>query len=372
MDNTQESLPLLSDDYIVEQIKRKIDQFVQDEGRVPDNWHDVFGPAVLPLPGLYSVAVEYMDSLRAELQPSPVARAASLRNRARGSATDVQAVPAKRSALLPVRHLQRDFFLCDLFDYALKGDMVTMEAPIFSLSTKKDLTKWHWRSADGKREVIVTPSVDGRATQHDKDVLIYITSQMTEALNRKRSDTDRRTVRFTAHDYFVATNRGTAKDDYVRFQESLDRLKGTTIKTNIETGGAKATSSFGLIDRWSIVQRSTTDGRMVAVEVVISDWLHRAIIATEVLTMHRDYFRLRKPLERRLYELARKHCGAQQSWKCGLALLQEKSGSRAQKNEFHRMLKKIKDDDAIPDYRLDLQGDLAIFTARRQAVTWAA
>ncbi len=30
--------------------------------------------------------------------------------------------------------------------------------------------------------------------------------------------------------------------------------------------------------------------------------------------MHRDYFRLRKPLERRMYELARKHCGKQDEW----------------------------------------------------------
>ncbi|MCA9184408.1 MAG: replication initiator protein A [Pirellulaceae bacterium] len=28
-----------------------------------------------------------------------------------------------------------------------------------------------------------------------------------------------------------------------------------------------------------------------------------------MLTLHRDYFRLRKPLERRVYEIARKHCG---------------------------------------------------------------
>ncbi|WP_443019818.1 replication initiator protein A [Sphingobium sp. CAP-1] len=28
-----------------------------------------------------------------------------------------------------------------------------------------------------------------------------------------------------------------------------------------------------------------------------------------MLTLNRRYFRLRKPLERRLYEIARKHCG---------------------------------------------------------------
>lgn len=31
--------------------------------------------------------------------------------------------------------------------------------------------------------------------------------------------------------------------------------------------------------------------------------------SSEILTISRDYFRLRKPLESRLYELARKCCG---------------------------------------------------------------
>ncbi len=36
-----------------------------------------------------------------------------------------------------------------------------------------------------------------------------------------------------------------------------------------------------------------------------------AIKAHEVLTLPPDYFRLRKPTERRIYEIARKHCGKQ-------------------------------------------------------------
>ena len=47
----------------------------------------------------------------------------------------------------------------------------------------------------------------------------------------------------------------------------------------------------------------------------------------EVLTLHRDYFRLRKPLERRMYELARKHCGKQDEWSISLELLRKKCGS---------------------------------------------
>jgi hypothetical protein len=46
----------------------------------------------------------------------------------------------KREKLLLVRHVERDFFLCDMFDYAMKDDGASMEAPIFTLTTRPDLT----------------------------------------------------------------------------------------------------------------------------------------------------------------------------------------------------------------------------------------
>ena len=124
-------------------------------------------------------------------------------------ATDVAKVAGKRAKLLPVRHVERDFFLCDMFDYAMKDDGASMEAPIFTLSTRPDLTVWHWESKDGNRALTVTPSVMGRATMFDKDVLIYVISQMTEALNCDRQDAKNRTVRFVVYDYLVTTNKPT-------------------------------------------------------------------------------------------------------------------------------------------------------------------
>lgn len=87
----------------------------------------------------------------------------------------------KSHKLLPDRHANHDFFLADLLDYAMKDDGASMEAPIFTLATQPDLSIWHWESKDGNRAVTVMPSVLGRATQHDKDVLIFVVSQMTEA-----------------------------------------------------------------------------------------------------------------------------------------------------------------------------------------------
>jgi hypothetical protein len=44
---------------------------------------------------------------------------------------------------------------------------------------------------------------------------------------------------------------------------------------------------------------------MQEVEIRLPDWVFNPTRAKEVLTLHRDYFQLRKPLERRMYELAR-------------------------------------------------------------------
>lgn len=271
------------------------------------------------------------------------------------SSTDVETDAAnakrERSKLLPARH-ERDFFLCDMFDYAIKDDGASMEAPIFTLATKPDLAVWNWESKDSSRSVEVYPSVKGRATQFDKDVLIFVVSQMTEALNCGREDAKNRTVRFVVYDYLVSTNKPTGGSQYGRLEAAFDRLAGTRIKTDIKTGGQREKQNFGIIDSWTIIEKSPDDERMIAVEVTLSKWLFNAVQAHEVLTIHRDYFRLRKPLERRLYELARKHCGQQALWTIGLELLREKCGAHSHVRAFRSQVLEIISADTLPEYRM--------------------
>ncbi len=273
--------------------------------------------------------------------------------------------------LIRQRHPNRDFFLADMFDYAMKDDGASMEAPIFTLATKPDLSVWEWTSKDGNKSIKVTPSVLGRATQHDKDVLIYVVSQLTEALNRGREDAKHRVVRFTVYDFLVTTNRGVSGDDYQRLQEAFERLRGTSITTDIKTGGQRVREGFGVIDRWKIIEKSPGDERMVAIEVTLSEWLYNAVSAFEVLTIHPDYFRLRKPLARRLYELARKHCGHQAMWAIDLELLRDKSGSKSKIKEFRRMVRAIEADDSLPEYRIMLGHDdkVTFYTRDRARLT---
>jgi plasmid replication initiation protein len=210
----------------------------------------------------------------------------------------------------------------------------------------------------------IKPGHDGCATIHDKDLWIYCISQLVEAMNRGRDDIGR-TVRFVAYDFLVSTNRRTDGDSYKRMAEMFERLNGTRIETNIETAGIRERGFFGFIDHARVIERDG-DGRMVAVEVALPEWLYRSIEARHVLTLNRDYFRLRRPLDRRLYELARKHCGAQSTWRISLATLYEKSGSSASLREFRRLVKALVGTNDLPDYRVavDSETDMVIFSRR--------
>ncbi|BEV13135.1 replication initiator protein A (plasmid) [Asticcacaulis sp. DW145] len=273
-----------------------------------------------------------------------------------------------RSPLLPERH-QPDFFVADIFDATPKGDQASMEHPLFTLSTKPDMQIQDYRHGD--IFVKVGPSPIGRATVHDRDILIYCISQCMARLNEGREV--KKTMRFNPHDLMVVTNRDSSGRGYLNFRQALKRLQGTQIETNIQMGGKEQWNVFSFIDKAEII-RETRDGRMQEVEITLSDWLFDAIEAKgrDLLTLHRDYFRLRKPLERRLYEIARKHCGQQKSFRIGLERLQEKTGSQSQAWEFKRLISKIIEDNAthghIPQYDFVLDGEFVDIFKRPDAV----
>lgn len=259
---------------------------------------------------------------------------------------------------------QGEFFLCDIFDAIPKNDLASMEHPLFSLSTRPDRRILNYEHNGA--EITVTPSVKGLATIHDKDILIFCISQLMAALNAGRQVA--RTLHLTAHDLLVATNRETSGDAYRRLREAFERLAGTRITTNIVTGGKEVTTGFGLIEKWEIV-RKARGGRMVSVAVTLSDWLYRAVLSKSVLTLSRDYFRLRKPLERRIYELVRKHCGRQPEWTVSVDTLLKKSGSASPRRVFRKMLRDMIAADTLPDYSIEERpGDLMRFMRKGAVV----
>jgi hypothetical protein len=265
----------------------------------------------------------------------------------------------RESKLLPDRHPQSELFICDISDAVIKDDMASMEHPIFSLSTRPDREPRTYQKGNVSLEV--KPSTLGVATIHDKDVLIFAISQIMAAKNAGLPYS--RHVSFSAYDFLIFSNRQTGGSSYDRLKDTLERLDGTRLRTTIKTGGEETWQAFGLIDG-ATIRKKNNDGRVVEWGVTLSEWLFRAIEAQEVLTLNPEYFRLRRPLERRVYEIARKHCGRQSMWKIDIANLHKKCGSRSPLKQFKYLVGQLVEFDHLPDYSVCFEGDNVVFRSR--------
>lgn len=284
--------------------------------------------------------------------------------------------PNPLDQLLPDRHPQPDFFICDVADAVLKDLIPTMEHPFYALSKKpvQDIRRYE----HGEHWLEVIPSVKGQATIYDKDILIYVVSQIMHKLNRGEP-VKSRVLRFNPRDLLIFVNRSTGGADYEAFCEALDRLMGTTIKTNITThnedsdipmGDEEGIGFFHLIDRAHVKRKRTPNGdnkgRIMWAEIEISEWIFNSIRRKSVLTLHRDYFRLRKPIERRVYEIARKLCGSRREMSIGLEKLLKRTGARSELKRFRHSIRDIAKHNHLPDYDLsfDSDRDMVIFRNR--------
>ncbi len=221
-----------------------------------------------------------------------------LMQRARALADDSPPAPPHNvGALAPIKHPQQDFFLTHIFDAPLKNGQAPMEHPMFSLSKMPDL-KIRVYKHNGNT-VNITQGAAGLALIWNKELLLFTISHLVEAQNSGQPLS--RTVRPRARDRLVYCNRGTSGAEYDALAKAPERLVRTRIKTDITTGKKRYRKGFDLVESWSIVER-TKGNRIAAIGLMISEWLYNVPVATEVLTLYRDYFRLRKRLERRLYE----------------------------------------------------------------------
>tara|TARA_A100000171_G_scaffold45547_1_gene49410 strand:+ start:2398 stop:3345 length:948 start_codon:yes stop_codon:yes gene_type:complete len=270
---------------------------------------------------------------------------AALRSKLEPAGDDVQGV-----GLLEEHCCDLVFDCADVLDLPLKGEMLSLEIPFFSLE-RKDLLPWSWISSDGNTSVQVACSQDGRATMKDKDILIFCVSQIIAALNMGAKPG--RTLRFGARAFLQATNRGTRGDDYRRLRDSLKRLKGTLVTVETRGKSTRSARQVSFIDEWSVLEKGEWQ-RVVTLEVTLSVWFFGLITKRSVLTIERSYFSL-GPLQRRLYEIARKHVGNQAQWQVSLEQLRNKTGSRvARIRKFEEKIQEIIDLDCIPVYRLSL------------------
>jgi RNase P protein component len=271
--------------------------------------------------------------------------------------------------LLPDRHPVRDFFVLEVLDVMPRSDMATMEHPVFSLTTKPETRELVYEHEGTRLEII--PSSRGLPTVFDKDILIYCVSKLMHLKNSGKPIGPK--VRLTTHDLLCATNRQTNNLAYERLENALERLAGTVMKTTIETGDEQEVQGFALISNYKYNRKGSMHAeRLRYLEITLCEWLFRAIDAAEVLPISRKYFELRRPLDRRIYELARKHCGSKDKWRIGIDKLQKKCGSKQERKAFVRHLRETVSADHLPDYRVEIDYDFVIFYRREAEEAKAA
>lgn len=278
---------------------------------------------------------------------------------------------------------QQELFVCDITHWPIKDDMASMEIPLFNLSKNKSLETREYHR--GNKSVRIIPSSVGAATVFDKDLLLYISSQITEARNLGK--TVSRTVQIETIDFLVGTDRGDGRGSFEAIIDMLRRLRGTTIETNIETGGQRQTKGFSMIDDYEVLsekkrsiivkdsendtQKKVDIVRVLRFKVTISEWLYNGLMKFEVLALNRGYFKIGKPTDRRLYEIARKHCGEQPMWKINIDALAEKAGMKGARFKIREEIREAIKRDALLDYQiaLDTQSkpDNVVFYTRNPA-----
>lgn len=249
---------------------------------------------------------------------------------------------------------QRELFTLDSPLIAdVRGERSLMAYPFFSLSKGKWTKPLAYKT--GSVSIEIVPNANGAATIYDKEIVLYIASLMIAKLEAGEEVSP--DFYFTAHDLFCVTGNNPSARSYSRLSQALERLQGTQIKTNIETGGQGQEGYFSWLSEALLYYSTSEDGkkerRLKAVRVRLCDWLYRAILRDrQVLNYASTYFQL-GPVERRLYEIARSSCG-DGPYEIELDELRLQLGYQNSLPHFRHVLKGIAEHNAIPDYMISI------------------
>src|SRR5947209_3007651 len=147
--------------------------------------------------------------------------------------TEAVEIVVEMSEPLPIRALKRpppkgdiqpDLFAANFADIPIRDQRDTMERPFFSLAKKPRFAPIEYRVGDVWVEVSANPKF-GIATIWDADILIWASTQVTEA--RDRGQPTSRVVHFYPHNLLKSIRRPTGGEHYLRLRAALERLTHT-------------------------------------------------------------------------------------------------------------------------------------------------
>ena len=279
------------------------------------------------------MAVELPQTLRRDrpLSAKTEAYLAEMTSRRSKRGRAVDEVPAAQP-VAPKREIK--YYRGGLDKVTHKLDVLSCDLPIFALAPTKDVRIYERNGASVK----IIPNLYGAATVLDKGLWIYCIGQLVAGKNGNKEGLSR-FIEIDIQAFLKSTERVAYSRGVERLKESLQRLKGTTIETNVWSAKERKFDSFGLLETYGYVENA--DGVITGLQVELPDWVWRSVKKLEVLSIPPSYFKMRKTLERRLFEIGRKHCGKKFEWSIRLEVLKDKCGSVSELKEFKRQVKMI-------------------------------
>jgi len=195
-----------------------------------------------------------------------------------------------------------------------------MSMPFFAVPEKGRPTfviRVQLNTEKDKSYVDIKGTSDGVADMYDKRILLYARMMLDQ--RRKFGDEPSRTLIFSPHDYFRAIGKKRpSQKDYDAFEKSLDRLKGTFIKSSVDADLGdgefiRGNMRRGWIDEADYIEHRKPTGIIRrGVRIKISEWLYGLwMMDGQTLSVPRQYFEISSPITMRLYELCRKFVGHQ-------------------------------------------------------------
>jgi plasmid replication initiation protein len=139
-----------------------------------------------------------------------------------------------------------EIFRAAYADIPIRDQRDTMERPFFSLAKKPRRTPIVY-DVNGIKVTVYPVKEFGIATIWDADILIWIATQITEAIDRGGEPS--RTVQFHPYNLLKGIRRHTGGDQYKKLLDALRRLHNTSVETNIRQRGTKG-RAFHWIEEW--------------------------------------------------------------------------------------------------------------------------
>ena len=243
-------------------------------------------------------------------------------------------------------------------------DLFALEFPLFSLKLDKKTLEYEFTSKNGTIITIRNTNL-GRATIQDADLWLYCITKMMQLIYEEKTLTRR--VTFIGYDFLKRTGRVASNSNYNQITKSLQRLASTRLETNRTIETWEIGAGIGLLDSYEYIKDRKT-GKVIKIEVILPEWLFAEIVSKKITTINPQYLEL-KPLEKRIYQIAKIHCRKDSFNNVfNLEYLAKKVGSFSTVELFRFKIKKMQEIQPLPDFLInyDRKEDKVWFTLREQ------